>query len=225
MIRESLIEMERVMTRRNFFANIVKTVGVAAVYDRFGDELFAQSSADPYQIFSAFGQLVIPVDQDPGWATFEPGITQYGLGVYVKQVFSNGNDLAFNGLLSAIAGFNNLPVTIGYGPTFLNMVPSLKGNYLQAVLEGQFESSGAQDILAFGAIFMLLGVKQVFFNNYPKHLPIPNSEFQILPPSPRAGWDIMKYKGPVGPDEEAALRKQYMNIPTVPGVDVRNPYI
>jgi hypothetical protein len=35
----------------------------------------------------------------------------------------------------------------------------------------------------------------------------------------------MNFKGPIGPSEEESLRARYMNVPVIPGVDPRNPYI
>jgi hypothetical protein len=83
-----------------------------------------------------------------------------------------------------------------------------------------------QDILSFGGVFMLLGVKQTFFLNYPNHLATPGAEFQtVLDNSPRTGWDIMRFKGPVGPEEEEQLRARSANAQELPGVDWRNPFI
>jgi hypothetical protein len=80
-------------------------------------------------------------------------------------------------------------------------------------------------VLTVGAFFCLLSARAVFFSNYPKHLAL-DSEFQIYPPSNiRTGFDISGFKGPVGPDEEAALRKKYFDAPTIPGIDFSNPWI
>lgn len=229
-IRRSLVEMERVLTRRAFFVKIATGAGVAAAYDRFGPRLFGDDDGDPLEraveVFGAFGRLVIPVDQDPGWATFEPEITVYGLDTYVRQVFTLGNDLAFDGLVQAINGFNEIPEQINFGPKFLDMPLNLQGDYLTKVLTGAFEFDGVQDILSFGGVFMLLGVKQTFFLNFPRHLATSDEEFQILTGnSPRTGWDIMGFKGPVGPEEEAELRARSQEAPELPGVDLRNPLL
>ena len=232
--RIALPEMERVLSRRAFFIKIVKGAGAVAAYDRFGPKLFGITAADDaanfnaaLKIFSAFGQLVIPVDDVPGWATFEPGITMYGLDTYIRQVFSLGNETAFNGLLQAIVAFNNLPPLIGYsGSTFLNMSTTAQGNYLTSVLIGQFENDGVGDILSFGAIFMLLGAKQTFFLNYPRHIATRGVDIQqVMGNNPPTGWDIMGFKGPVQLDEERALRARSANAPEYPGVDWRNPLI
>jgi hypothetical protein len=232
-LREALVEMEKVLTRRAFFIKVVRGAGAAAVFDRFGPKLFGDTGRSEsasldaaMQIFSAFGRMVIPVDDDPGWATFEPGITTYALDTYVRQVFALGNDLAFSGLTQAINGFNEIPPQINYGPKFLDMPLDVQGTYLSDVLTGNFENDGVQDIVSFGGIFMLLGVKQTFFLNYPHHIPDYNAEYQNLTGfSPKSGWDIMGFTGPVGPDEEKALRARSVNAPELPGVDWRNPWI
>ena len=86
-IRESLVEMENV-SRRSFFSGLVKGAGVAVAYDRFGPQLFAQSDPRlPYRIYSALGNVIIPVDDDPGWKTFEPGhddTVYLGLGMRAR---------------------------------------------------------------------------------------------------------------------------------------------
>ncbi|MGA2213997.1 MAG: hypothetical protein ABSH31_12045, partial [Bryobacteraceae bacterium] len=128
--REALLEMERVLTRRALFGKLAKGAGVAAAWDLLGHRIFGQTvnpalitQAKLYPqvlpVLSAFGEMVVPVDDVPGWATFEPGISTYTLDVYIRQVFNLGNNLAFNGYLTAALGFNNLPPTVSYGPTFL----------------------------------------------------------------------------------------------------------
>ncbi len=233
--REALAEMEKVLSRRAFFVKIAKGAGAAAAFDRFGNKLFGAVDRTPQanfdeslKIFSAFGRLVIPVDEDPGWATFEPAITEYGLDVYIRQVFSLGNNLAFDGLTQAIVAFNETPPVIGFGPKFLDMSFEAQGDYLTKVLIGQFENDGVGDILSFGAIFQLLGCKQVFFMNFPRHRAVPNAEFHNIVPvpgAPKMGWEIMGFRGPVGPEEEASLRARSANAPEIPGVDWRNPWI
>jgi hypothetical protein len=162
----------------------------------------------------------------PGWATFEPGINTYTLDVYIRQVFNLGNNLSFNGYLTAALGFNNLPPTVSYGPTFLEMNLATRGQYLIDVLEGNFENSGTQDIMAFGAIYMLLGIKMVFFSNYPHQLANPTAEFQqILGNNPPTAFDFMGYRGPVGQAEELALRAAAASAVTLSGIDPDDPYI
>lgn len=232
-IRESLVEMEKVLSRRSFFMKIAKGAGAAAAYDRWGPRLFGESVRSPAAAFdtaipivSAFGQMVVPVDQDPGWATFEPDITTYCLDVYIRQVFNLGVDLAFNGYLQAVIAFNETPPVIGYGPKFLAMSPQAQGDYLTNVLIGNFDNDGVGDILSFGAIFMLLGVKQVFFLNFPHHLADNTAEYQnVLGFTPKTAWDIIGFRGPVGADEETALRAKSLNAPELPGIDLRNPFI
>jgi tetratricopeptide (TPR) repeat protein len=164
--REAFLEMERVLSRRTFFKRVLKGAGAIAALDRFGPSLFgqAQTPDDMFnhglQIVSAFGRLVIPVDQDPGWATFEPDITQYTLDVYIRQVFNLGNNLSFTGYLQAVNAFDAVPRLIGYGPTFVTMSTAIQGQYMSDVLIGNFESDGVQDILSFGGIFLLLATKK-----------------------------------------------------------------
>src|SRR5579859_1397600 len=117
--RLALAEMEKVLSRRAFFMKVGKGLGVVAAYDRFGPKLFGTTPAtddanyhQSLQIFSAYAQMVIPVDDDPGWATFEPDITVFGLDTYIRQVFNLGNDLAFNGFTQAVVAFNYLPPII-----------------------------------------------------------------------------------------------------------------
>ncbi len=232
-VRESLVAMEQTLSRRTFFGHMVKAAGVGAVYDQFGDKLFGltvQEAAVNYQtaikVFGAFARMVIPVDHEPGWATFDPGITEYGLNVFIRQVFNLGNSLAFDGFTQAVVAFNDTPPVITYGPKFLDMNLEAQGTYLYNILSGNFENDGVQDLLSFAAVFMLLGCKQTFFQNYPKHLAVPNSEFQVLTGNtPKTGWDIMGFRGPVGAEEEKALRARAQGAPEYPGVDLRNPYI
>src|SRR6266567_2887752 len=174
--REAFLEMERALSRRSFFKRVLQGAGAIAAFDRFGPRLFGQAQTPDdlfnhgLQIVSAFGRLVIPVDQDPGWATFEPDITQYTLDVYIRQVFNLGNNLAFVGYLQAVNAFDAVPKLIGYGPTFVTMSTAVQGQYMSDVLIGNFESDGVQDIVSFGGIFLLLATKMVFFQNFPHPL-------------------------------------------------------
>jgi len=226
-IRASLAEVEREVSRRAFFSTLVKATGLTLAFDRFGPRLFGQAPPDlPYQVYSALGKLVIPIDEDPGWGTFEPGITRYGVDVFVRQVLLGGNFLAFLGFLNSLAAINEVPVLASYGPRFLNMTTAAQDKYFSDMLTGQFENDGYQDILGFASGLTLISTKGVFFSNYPRHQAIPNAEFQVRPPSPiKTGWDIMKLKGPVGPAEEKALRDRYFEAEEVPGVDPTNKYI
>ncbi len=232
-IRASLVEIEREVSRRAFFSTFVKATGLSVAFDRFGPKLFgadgekdATETRLPYLVYSALGKLVIPVDEDPGWATFEPGITTYGVDVFVRQVLLGGNFLAFLGFLNSLAAINEVPVLASYGPRFLNMSTAAQDKYFSDMLTGQFENDGYQDILGFASGLTLISTKGVFFSNYPRHLAIPGAEFQVRAPSPvKTGWDIMKLKGPVGPTEEKALRDRYFEAEEVPGVDPTNKYI
>jgi hypothetical protein len=234
--RKAFLEMERAVSRRAFFGTVLKSIAVGAgsiaALDRFGPRMFGQSQSptDQFntalQVLSGFGQMVIPVDQDPGWATFEPDITMYALDVYIRQVFNLGVDLAFNGFVSAVNSFNAIPPLISYGPAFLSMSLSARQQYLSDILVGNFENDGVQDIVAFAGVFLLLGAKMVFFQNFPHHIADPNAEFQqVLGNTPKTAWDIIGFKGPVLAAEEAALRARAAGAPEIPGVDWRNPFI
>jgi len=234
--RKAFLDMERTVSRRSFFGTVLKSIAVGAgsiaALDRFGPRLFGESQtpADQFntglKILSGFGQMVIPVDADPGWATFEPDITMYALDVYIRQVFNLGVDLAFNGFLQAMNAFNTIPPLIGYAPTFLEMTPAGRHQYLADILIGNFEHDGVQDIVAFAGVFQLLGVKMVFFQNFPRHIADPNAEFQnVLGNNPKTAWDIIQFKGPVSAAEETVLRARAAGAPELPGVDLRNPLI
>lgn len=233
LIRKSLIEVENEFSRRSFLRTLVTGAGIVGAYDAFGPKLFADNSSLtlPYQVYGALGRLVVPVDQDPGWQTYEPGITQFGVDVFVRNVLLNGNYLAFLGFLNCLTALNNIPVQTTYGPLFLNMLVGQQSQYFSDILTGQFENDGFGDIVGFAGGLTLISTKGTFFSNYPLHLPLLDAngaiaEFQVRPAHAQAtGWDIMQLKGPVGPDEEAALRARYTGIKEIPGVDPSNPYI
>ena len=228
-IRSTLDALEQQITRRSFVAGMVKGVGLAAAFDRFGPSLFAQSSNDPrlpYTVYSAIGNVIIPVDEDPGWATFEPGITNFGVDVFVRQVLLGGIYPAFLGFLNSLIALNEAPVVSEYGPRFLQMSSVAQTKYFGDILTGQFENDGFGDVLGYASGLSLISTKATFFSNYPLHLAVPGAEFQVRPPSPvKTGWDIMGYKGPVGPQEEAELRAKFFNTEELPGVDPDDIYI
>ena len=232
-MRESLAELENFVSRRGFVRKMVKgAAGLALAFDRLGPSLFGadvEKKAEtrvPYLVYSAIGNLVIPVDEDPGWSTFEPGITDFGMNVFVAQVLLGGNPLAFGGFLGTMVLLNQAPVVTSYGPEFLSMTPAAQNKYYGDILIGQFENDGFGDPLAFASGLSLISTKAVFFSNYPNHRAVPGAEFQVRTPSAvKTGWDIMKLKGPVGPDEEKALRAKYFDAPELPGVDLSNIYI
>src|SRR4051794_34738361 len=102
MNREGLIEMERELSRRSFFGLFGKGLVVAAAIDKMGPSLNAAlrtrrpDTAHALKVYSAIGNLTIPVDQDPGWSTFDPGISTYGFNTFVRQIFLANNDIAFD---------------------------------------------------------------------------------------------------------------------------------
>jgi hypothetical protein len=227
-LRESLVAAETEFTRRGVLRTLIKGAGLVIAYDNFGPKLFAAAETRiPYLVHGALGEVIIPVDQDPGWATFEPGITNYSVDVFVRNVLLGGNFLAFLGFLNCLAAINEAPVQATYGPRFLEMVRDTRDQYYSDILTGQFENDGLGDVLGFAAGLSLISCKGVFFSNYPNHLAYPNSEYQVRQPYPvKTGWDIMGLKGPVGPEEEARLRARFgPNATVIPGVDQNSPYI
>ena len=228
-IRTTLDALEQQISRRSFVKGMVKGAGLVAAFDRFGTKLFAQQQSDPrlpYKVFSAIGDVVIPVDDDPGWITFEPGITNFGVDVFVRQILLGGIYPAFLGYLNALIAVNEAPVITDYGPRFLDMSFDARTKYFGDMLSGQFENDGYGDVLGYAWGLSLISTKGTFFSNYPRHLSVPGEEFQVRPPSEvKTGWDIMQYKGPVGPAEEAALRARYFNTEELPGVDLSYPLI
>lgn len=226
--RFALEELQKEISRRSFLRMAATGAAAAVALDRFGDQVFAADDpALPAKVFSRIGDLMIPVDEDPGWKTFEPGITDFGMHVFVRQILLAGNEHAFAGWEGTVRAVNEVPPAIGYGPKFLDMVEAQQLKYMSAMLIGQFEIDGVQDLLGFGFGISLIAIKGTFFSNYPRHLATPGAEFQVPAPSAvKTGWDIMGYKGPVGPAEEQQLRAKALNHEEVPGVDwVNNPYI
>jgi hypothetical protein len=227
--RTTLEALEQQITRRSFVKGMVKGAGLAAAFDRFGHSLFAQDQGDPrlpYHVFAAMGNVIIPVDEDPGWATFEPGITNFGVDVFVRQILLGGIFPAFLGFLNSLIALNEAPFITGYGPRFLEMNLDAQTKYYGDILTGQFENDGYGDVLGYASGLTLISAKGTFFSNYPRHLAVPGAEFQVRAPSDvKTGWDIMGYKGPVGPQEEAELRAKFFNTEGIPGVDPDNIYI
>lgn len=229
MLRDALAELDKVVSRRVFFDRIFKAGALVAALDVIGPEAFgaltAADKATALAVYSACCKLVIPVDQDPGWATFEPGISEYGLNVFVGRVALGGSPQAFDGFLGALVAFNQAPRTLGYSDLFLKLGPDAQIQYFTTALTGGFEADGYGDVLVVAAFFCMFTAKATFFSNYPRHL-AQDSEFQVLQPSSvKTGWDIMGWKGPVGPEEEKALRAKYYDAPVIPGIDFSNPWI
>jgi hypothetical protein len=229
---DSLIELHREVSRRAFLSGLVRLTGITAALGPLAklagaaDGVRRAEDRLPYDVLGGVGRIVIPVDQDPGWQTFEPEITDYALDVFIGQVFLNGNNLAIDGFKSGLELFHSIPVTVQYGRPFLEMIDSERSKYFSDILTRQFENDGVQELLDFIFILSLVGTKAVFFSNFPRHQAQIGAEYQILPPSSiKTGWDIMRWKGPVGPDEEQALRAKFFDSPILPGVDAKNPFI
>jgi hypothetical protein len=230
-MRQAIEQAHAEFSRRGFFKRTAQAAGIGLFWERFGARMFAQtSSTDPKAVYGAIGNIVIPVDEDPGWATFEPGISDYGLNIFVPQVLLGGGQqasLTFQGVLGTLIALNETPPLIGFSTSsFLGMSEQLQSQYIGNILSGQFESYGVQDILFTGAFVSIFSTRAVFFSNYPNHLATPGAEFQVLPASSvKTGWDIMGFRGPVGAAEEKQLRDKYANHQVLPGMDPNNPYI
>ena len=226
---ESLLELEKEVSRRGFLTGAMRSVGGMAALVPFLEKIASAQAVDdrqPYNVLGAIGRIVIPEDEDPGWRTFEPAITNYALDIFIGQVFLNGNSLAIGGFKNGLTLLNSIPVSIQYNLAFLEMSEGAKLTYFSDILTRQFVNDGVQEILDFIFILALVATKATFFSNFPRHLAVPGAEFQVLPVSSiKTGWDIMRWKGPVGPTEEAALRAKYFDAPTVPGVDPTNRFI
>lgn len=230
---KGLLEMEREFSRRGFFGLLAKGLTVAAAIEKLGPRLDAAirtkrpDTAHALQVYGAIGNRTIPVDPDPGWATFDPGISQYGLSVFVFQVFLANNNIAFDAFQDCLIFMDSVPATLGVNTTFLGMGPVQQDQYITDILSGNYDSDGWQDILNLALNASIVSAKTLFYSNYPRHLAVPGAEFQVLAPSTvgRTGWDQMGLKGPVGPAEEVALRSRFSGITELPGVDTKNPYI
>lgn len=227
MIRDALGALETAISRRALLHNLIKGAGLVAAYDKFGTELFAQAPRPlAYDVYSAIGKLVIPVDEDPGWASFEPGITNFGVDVFVRQLLLGGNFLAFQGFLATLSALNQIPILANYASPFLSMNNTAQNQYYSDLLTGKFESDGFGDVAGFSSGLTLISTKGTFFSNYPNHQAYPREEYQVRKPiGIKTGWDIMQLKGPVGPDEEKALRARFYDVEELSGVDLTNRYI
>jgi hypothetical protein len=229
--RESLLELHSHLSRRGFFRQTVKAAGIAMFCDRFGEKLFAQastSSTNPQSVLSAMGNVIVPIDSDPGWASWEPGISNYAWGSFVPQVLLGGSPLLYSGISLVMQFFNDLPPTIGYNTnTFLNMNLAAQTQYYGDVLEGGFQDYGTQDVMFLAAFVGLFACKAVYYSNYPNHLAVPGAEFQSPQPATKipTAWTLIGFKGPVSQAEEATLRAKYQNVQMLPGMDPNNPYI
>jgi hypothetical protein len=232
MHRQGLLEMEREFSRRSFFGLLAKGLVVGAALDKLTPPVQAAirtrrpDTSHALQVYKAIGNLTIPTDQDPGWASFDPGISLYGLNTYVYQIFLANNNIAFDAYQDCLIYMDTTPVTLGYNTNFLNMGLDQQSQYLTDILAGNYDGDGWQDILSLAVNASVVSAKTTFYSNYPNHLADYSAEFQVIAPAPaRTGWLQMGLKGPVGPVEEAALRSKYFDSEEVMGVDTRNPYI
>lgn len=215
------------LSRRTVLKLGIKAAALFTAVSQLDTSVLAESDEIPVQVVGAIGRIVIPVDEDPGWASFEPDINDYALNVFVKQAFLGGNQRAFEAFLGLLESFNEIPVQIRYGRRFLEMAEEAQETYFRAVLTGQFENDGVQEILGLAGNVGLLTAKAVFFSNYPFHLAEVGAEYQNQTPpgNLRTGYSIMGFRGPVGPEEEEQLRQRYLGVEELSGVDWSNPYI
>jgi hypothetical protein len=229
---EGLLLMEQELSRRSFFGTFAKGLVVASALSRVAPEAKAAIPMPPpdtvtaLAVFSAIGNITVPVDQDPGWATFEPGISQYGLNTVVYQVFLGNNIIAFDAYEDCLVYMDSTPPKLGYNTNFLNMGIDQQNQYLTDILAGNFDTDGWQAILSLAVNASVVAAKTLFYSNYPNHLAVPGAEFQ----NPFAsglvtGWVQMGLKGPISQAEETALRAKYTGIQELPGIDPSNPYI
>jgi hypothetical protein len=230
--RQGLVAMEREFSRRGFFGLLAKGAVVAAAVDKLGPRLDAAirmpipDMAHALKVYSAIGNLTIPVDQDPGWSTFDPAISVYGMNTFVQQIFLANNNIAFSAYLDCLIFMDSVPATLGYNNNFLTMGFPQQNQYLTDILAGNYDTDGWQDILNLAVNASVVSAKTTFYSNYPNHLATPGAEYQTLPPpTVRTGFYQMGLKGPVGPTEEAALRARFTGVQELPGVDTSNPYI
>jgi len=177
----------------------------------------------PYLVYSAIGNVVIPVDDDPGWSTFRAGHHRIRDGCVVRQVLLNGNPLAFGGFLATMSILNDVPKLVEYGPEFLQMSPAAQDKYFGDILTGQFENDGFGDPLGFASGLSLISTKATFFLELSESpgcgrrgVSGPDEEQR------ETGWDHYGLRGPVGPQEEAQLRAKYFDAEELPGVDPTN---
>lgn len=232
MNRDGLLEMEREFSRRGFFGLIGKGLVLGSALAQVAPLASAAirtarpDMAKALAVYSAIGNIVIPVDEDPGWATFDPEISSYGLNTFVYQIFLANNNIAFDAYLETLVFLDSFPVRQGTNTNFLRMGNAQQTQYLTDILAGNFENDGWQEVLNLAVNASVVSAKTVFFSNYPRHLAVPGAEFQTpINPAVRTGWAQMGLKGPVGPAEEAALRQRFTGIKELPGVDTRNRWI
>ena len=226
-----LLEMERQFSRRGFFGLLAKGLTMATAIETLGPRLKAAirtkrpDTAHALQVYSAIGNRTIPIDQDPGWATYDPAISKYGFNTYVYQIFLANNNIAFDAYQDTLIFLDAVPAVLGGNANFLAMGPVEQDQYITDILSGNYDADGWQDILNLALNASIVSAKTTFYSNFPNHLAVAGSEFQSFPTNVRTGFVQMGLKGPVGPVEEAALRAKFSGIQELPGVDTSNPYI
>ncbi|MEZ5400217.1 MAG: hypothetical protein R2729_11155 [Bryobacteraceae bacterium] len=229
---DAVRELDETLSRRLFFKRTWTAAGLAAGFGLFQSRgrAAARSRAVSKEIalavMGAMGDIVIPVDQDPGYASFEPGISQYALDGFLLHFVLAGNQRGFDTVLGALEIMNDAPEEMDYGPKFLAMTSAAREQYYTDCLTGGFENDGYGDVLGLASFLGLFLPKAVFFSNYPNHIARPGSDIQVFPASAiKTGFDISGFRGPIQADEEQRLRDRFLGIEVLPGIDRTNPFL
>ena len=186
---DRLLILEREVSRRGFLGGLMRGTAMAASLGAIAPRLWGlhrptdQERKLAASVYSALGNLTIPVDDDPGWSDFEPGIGEYGLTVFLRQILLNGDPDAFDAYIETLNHLNEVPVLLNYNVAFLKMSEGAQQKYVSDILTGQFENDGWQDVLTLAAGLAITSAKMTFFSNYPRHLATPGTEWQVLPQS------------------------------------------
>jgi hypothetical protein len=214
----------QLFSRRAFLQRTWSLGGLLASAAFFEGKIQAASSAEiPYLVMGVIGDLVIPVDEDPGYNTFEPGISQYAVDAFMKHVVLAGDQSGFDALLGAMHTMNEAPPILDFAPKFLDMPPAQQAEFFKNCITGQYENDGYGDVLGLTSFIGLFAAKAVFFSNYPRHLATPGADIQVIPPSSvKTGFDIMGFGGPISAAEEASLRAKYFDVEVEVGIDRSN---
>ena len=141
--REELLGLDQALSRRAFFRKTWTTAGLLASAAAFQGKLKADTTADiAYAVMGAVGNIVIPVDEDPGYATFEPGISRYCLDGFVKQVVLAGDENGFGYMLRALNTMNEAPSILENGHRFLEMNLDEQEQFYTKCFTGTYENDG-----------------------------------------------------------------------------------
>ena len=221
MTRDELLNLDRALSRRAFFKRSWTAAGLVASAVAFTGKIEAETNVEiAYRVMGVMGDIVIPEDQDPGFRTFEPGISRYCLDGFVKHVVLAGDEAGYALIVKALNTMNQATTILESAPPFIEMTADAQEDFFTKSFTGVYESQGYGHVLGLTSFLGLFSAKAVFFSNYPRHLATPGLDVQVIPPSSiKTGFDIMGFKGPISPREEAELRAKYYNIEFTPGVD------